>query len=246
MQNDTVNDVENYLDRFLQNVIDGLPEFLGALAILIIGYLVAKTLARLTRKALAKAGLNKHLHGGTAGSSIQRVVPNPSGLIASAVYWVIFLFGASMAIAVLGVPILNEFLQAVYGYLPNVIVAILIFMAAGAVSAAAVALAQNLMGDTPTGKVLSAAAPTIVMSLAIFMILDQLKIAETIVTITYAAIIGSAALGMALAFGLGGREVAATMLGNLYQKSQDSKDQIKSDARVGAERARAKGRRLTT
>ena len=50
------------------------------------------------------------------------------------------------------------------------------------------------------------------MTIATFMILDQLQIAETIVTITYAGLIGAIALGTALAFGLGGRDAAAARL----------------------------------
>lgn len=64
---------------------------------------------------------------------------------------------------------------------------------------------------------LSTVVPTLIMAVAGFMILDQLEIAETIVTITYASLLGAIALGMALAFGLGGRDVAARMLEGAYR-----------------------------
>ncbi len=70
------------------------------------------------------------------------------------------------------------------------------------------------------------------------MILNQLMIAPAIVTITYAALIGSVALGAALAFGLGGREVAARMLEGAYEKGQESKEQLKQDRDRGVTRAR--------
>lgn len=50
------------------------------------------------------------------------------------------------------------------------------------------------------------------MTIATFMILDQLQIAHNIVVITYTALIGAIALASALAFGLGGRSVAERML----------------------------------
>jgi hypothetical protein len=80
--------------------------------------------------------------------------------------------------------------------------------------------------------------PIVVMTIATFMILVQLKIAIQIVTITYAAIWGAVALGAALAFGLGGREVAARMLEGAYQKGQANKEQYKQDLAQGKERAK--------
>jgi hypothetical protein len=77
------------------------------------------------------------------------------------------------------------------------------------------------------------------MTIATFMILNQLKIAPAIVTITYAAILGAIALGSALAFGLGGRDVAARMLEGAYSNVQQNKAQWRRDLDQGAGRARA-------
>jgi hypothetical protein len=66
------------------------------------------------------------------------------------------------------------------------------------------------------------------MGIAVFMVLNQLRIATDIVTITYAALMGAVALGAALAFGLGGRDVASRMLEEAYRRGQ-------------AERARSSG-----
>jgi hypothetical protein len=82
------------------------------------------------------------------------------------------------------------------------------------------------------------------MVIAVFMILNQLKIAPEIVIITYAALLGSAALGMALAFGLGGRDVASRMLGELYDKGQQSKGKVASDFKHGANQAKQRGNDL--
>ncbi len=76
------------------------------------------------------------------------------------------------------------------------------------------------------------------MAIAVFMILDQLEIAPQIVTITYAALMGAFALAAALAFGLGGREVAARMLEGAYQKGQESRGQVRADLERGREQVR--------
>ena len=241
MRDDTQT-TKDYLEQTLDRIIDGLPAFLGALAVVIVSYLVAKVLASMTRRLLRGANLNERLHAGQGGNVIQRAVPDPTFTLSRLVYWAVFLFGISIAVSVLGIPVLTDFVRAVYAYLPNVLAALLIFLVASGISASIVTLVNNTMGNTPTGKVVSAAGPVLVMSLAAFMILNQLKIAPAIVTITYAALVGSAALGMALAFGLGGREVAATMLQNLYDKSQQAKVTVKRDARVGVTNAKKKAR----
>jgi hypothetical protein len=104
------------------------------------------------------------------------------------------------------------------------------------------------MGDTSLGRIVATAAPILVMTIATFMILDQLMIAESIVTITYAGLIGAIALGSALAFGLGGREVARELLQGAYDKGRENKDQFKRDLDQGISRAReeAETRREST
>jgi hypothetical protein len=230
----------DFVRNFLTHIVNGLPKFLGAVLILIVSYFVAKGIAAVIHNALGRAQLNQRLHAGKGGNIIQRAIPNPMGVIASIAYWVIFLFGASIAVSYLGIGFLEAFIRGIYAYIPNVIAAMLIFLVAGAISGGVATLVTNAMGDTPTGKIIATAAPTVIMSIAGFMILNQLKIAPAIVTETYGAIVFALALGFALAFGLGGRDVASQMLGDLYSKGQASKGQVKADMRTGANRAKDK------
>jgi hypothetical protein len=234
--NDGIQSTRGYLDRFWANLIDALPGILGAIVILLVGYIVAKVLAKLITKALQAANLDQHLHAGKAGDVVQRAVPRPSVLAGKVTFWIVFLFAVSIAIAGLGIPVLADFVRAIYGYLPNVIAAILIFIVAGAISSAVATLVATTMGDTPTGKLLSTAAPVIIMTLAVFMILTQLKIAPTIVTITYAGIIAT----LTLAFGLGGKDVANQILQNAYDKGRENTARVKTDMQAGAARGKRK------
>jgi hypothetical protein len=93
-----------------------------------------------------------------------------------------------------------------------------------------------MMGDTPTGRVIRAVGPAMVMAIAVFMILTQLGISPVIVTATYIALIGAIALASALAFGLGGREAAADMVNSGYRKAQDQADTLRADAALARER----------
>ena len=128
-------------------------------------------------------------------------------------------------------------MNLILAYLPNVIAALLIFLVAAAIAAAVGGLVHRTMGDTPTGRVARAGGPALVMLIAVFMILNQLGIAETIVNATYIALIGAVALGSALAFGLGGRDAAADLINSGYRKAQEQSGQVQADLATGRRRA---------
>ncbi len=215
-----------------------LPRAVGFIVILLIGYIVAKLVGNLVYRVTHRAGLDRTIHGGTGGNIIQRAVPAPSRLLGKVTFWALFLGALSIAASVLGIKSLTAFVGAVWAYIPNVIAALLIFLIAGAVAGAVVALVKRVMGDTALGKIVATVVPILVMTIATFMILEQLKIAPGIVKITYTALVGAIALAAALAFGLGGRDVAARMLEGAYQKGQDNKDQYKQELDHGKERAK--------
>lgn len=222
-----------------------LPNLLAFLVILVVGYFIAKVVSKVVQKVAEKAGLDKALHESDAKRYVDRVMPDasPSAGIGKVSFWIIFVFVLSAAIGALKIPAVTAFMNQVLAYLPNVIAAIIIFVVAAAIAGAVAGGVAKLMGDTPTGRVVAAAVPSLVMLIAIFMILNQLKIAPEIVTITYAALLGSAALGSALAFGLGGRQVAADMLSTAYDKGREQKDQVKADLQKGKERGQEQAER---
>lgn len=235
----------NIKDSF-QNALDGLigflPNLLGFLILLLVGFIVAKVVAAAVRKVLEGIGLDQHLHESDANKYVEKVLPgaSPSNGISLVVFWLIFVFFITSAIGALKIPAVTTFMNQVLAYLPNVIVAIVIFVVAALVAGAVAAGVTSLMGDTPTGKIVATIVPALVMVIAMFMILNQLKIAEEIVSIAFAATMGALALGLALAFGLGGKDVAGRMLEEAYNKRGEIKDQAKQDMQSGQARAEQK------
>lgn len=230
------------IEQSFQGAVDGfigfLPNLLAFIVILIVGYIIAKIVAAIISKALEKLGLDRKLRESDQHNYVDKLLPgaSPSSGIAKVVFWLIFVFFIFAAIGALKIPAVTTFMNEVLAYLPNVIAAILIFVIASILAGAIAAAVTNFMGDTPTGKVAATVLPAIVMVIAMFMILQQLKIAEEIVQIAFAAIMGALALGLALAFGLGGRNVAERMLEDAYRKGQEQKGQIKQDLDTGRSR----------
>ena len=231
-------DIGDSVQRGANEIGAFVPNLLGALVILVIGYILARVLSGLVWRVLHKAGFDKVLHAGTGGSCVQKITSSPSRLIGTLAFWAIMLGTISVAVTTLDIPALTAFVGAIYAYLPNVAAALLIFLVASAISAAVATLVTRVMGDTGLGKIVATAAPILVMTIATFMILEQLKIAHDIVVMTYTLVLGAIALGSALAFGLGGREVAGRMLQGAYEKGQANKEQFKRDLDQGMSRAR--------
>jgi small-conductance mechanosensitive channel len=232
-------EVKQSLQTGLDNLIGFIPNLIGFLVLLLVGYIVAKVVAGVVRKLLQTVGLDKQLHESDANKYVDRVLPgaSPSNGIARAVFWLVFVFFVFAAIGALRIPAVTTFMNQVLAYLPNIIAAILIFVVAALVAGAVAAGVTKLMGDTPTGKIVASVVPAVVMVIALFMILNQLRIAEEIVTIAFAATMGALALGLALAFGLGGRDVARRLIEDAYANGQRARQQARQDLQTAQARA---------
>ena len=239
-------EITESLQKGFDRFFEFLPNLLGFLVLLVIGYIVAKLVQTAIRKVLEKVGVDRHLRESEANKYVDRVMPgaSPSNGIARIVFWFVFVFFLVAAVGALQIPAVTTFMNEVLAYLPNVIVAILIFVVAALISGAVAAGITKVMGDTPTGKIAATILPALVMVIALFMILEQLQIAPEIVRIAFAATMGALALGLALAFGLGGRDVARRMLEDAYAKGQEQKEQVKRDMEVGRSRAEDQAREV--
>jgi hypothetical protein len=233
-------EVGDSVQQSLDSFFNFLPNLIAFAVILAVGFLIARVLGGVARKALEKLGIDRALHDSDAGRYVERISPGakPSNGVGRAVFWLAMVFVVAVAIGALKIPAVTGFMNQVLSYMPNVIAAIVIFVVAAAIAGAAGTAVTKLMGDTTTGKLVAAIVPTLVLVIGLFMVLNQLKIAEEIVTIAFAALLGSLGLGMALAFGLGGRDVAGRLLDEAYRKGQEERGRIRRDMEVGKERAK--------
>lgn len=233
------------LQRGLDSLVGFIPNLLGCVVILLIGYLVARLVRLVVEKLLSAVGLDRALRGSQAGAYVERLSPGarPSRLVAVVAFWFIFIYAIAAAIGALRIPALTNFMGNVQDYLPNVIAAVLILVVGVALAGAAGGLIERLMGNTPGGRMARAVAPTVILAIVVFMVLSELRIASAIVTTTYIALVGMLAVAGALAFGLGGRELAGEMMRDAYDGSRDGHGGHPSPARPasGAEARRAPG-----
>jgi hypothetical protein len=233
--------IADSLQRALNSLIGFIPNLIGFLVILFIGYVIARLVKLAVTKLLEKVGLDRALSGSPAGSYVERASPgaSPSRLVGVIAFWFIFIYAIAAAVGALKIPALTNFMGNVQNYLPNVIAAVLILVVGVALAGAAGALVDRLMGDSSFGRMARTITPTLILSIVVFMVLNQLKIAPAIVTVTYIALIGMLAVSGALAFGLGGREIAADMMRDAYDSTRDGRQPGRRATRPERDRAQA-------
>lgn len=230
-------DIGASFNRAWEGFFGFLPNLLGFLVIVGVGYLVARLAATAAQKLLERAAIDQRLRDSDANRYVEMVAAGarPSRGISRVVFLLIFAFFLFAGVVALGVPALSSFMNDVLAYLPNVIVAIVIFVAAAVLSSAVAKGVNRVLGQTPTGRIVAAVVPALVMIIAMFMILEQLMIAEEIVRIAFAATMFALALGLALAFGLGGRDLAAQMLEDAYRTGKEHRAQARLDLEAAAQ-----------
>ncbi|MDQ3553810.1 MAG: hypothetical protein M3395_05320, partial [Chloroflexota bacterium] len=159
--------------------------------------------------------------GDVYGSASSAVVPsNIGGLV---VFWVVLLIFFIAAANFLGWPQVSNLLNGFVGWLPNLIVAVIIVVAApivgrllrGAIQTGA---AQTGFGN---GGLLGRVAEMAVIAFAIVVALNQVGIASDLVNILFIGVVAALAIGFGLAFGLGGRSVAERLTQDWYEKSRE-------------------------
>src|SRR5919112_762328 len=209
----------------VNEIVAFLPNLIGFLLLLIIGFIVAKVVSTIVSKLLQKTGVDQKVQESSSNKYVDAALPGAtvSKGVGTVFFYLIFVFFLFSAIGALKIPALTGFMNSVLAYLPNVIAAIAIFVVASLVAGAVAAAVTKLMGDTPTGKIVATVVPALVMVIAMFMILEQLQIGPEIVRIAFGAVMFALALGLALAFGLGGRTVAQQLLESAYEKGKEQR-----------------------
>ena len=190
--------------------------------ILIIGWLISKVIKAVVTKALKtvkldmlsdKIELDKLLSKGGITYSL-------SDLIGTVCYWLALLVTFMVAINAIGLTIAADLLNKVVLYIPNVIAAIFILvlgMFAATLMRNIVRTAANNAGLSQS-KLLAQIVETIVIVFAVFVGLEQLQIGIRITELTISIVLGAIGLGLALAFGLGCKDIAGKFVNELVEK----------------------------
>ncbi|RZT87294.1 putative transporter (transmembrane protein) [Pseudonocardia sediminis] len=211
------------LNNALSSFLSFLPQLVGFLLILIIGYFVARLLQKILSKILTKVGFDRLVERGGVKKALDKSQYDASDILARIVFYAVMLFVLSTAFGVFGPNPISNYLAAIISYLPLVFVAILIVVIAAAVAAAAKNLIQNSLGGLSYGRLLANIVSGLILGLGVIAALDQLGIATNVVNAVLYAFL-AAVVGIAIvAVGGGG---IAPMRGR-WEKTLAAYDQEK-------------------
>ena len=206
-----------------------LPKLLGFLAILIIGYFVAKLIAKVVDKVLERIGFDRAVEKGGLRKALAKSQYDPSDILAKIVFYTLFLFVLQMAFGVFGDNPISELIQSVIAYLPKVFVAIIIIVVASAIATAVRELIVATLGGLSYGKMLGTIAGVAILALGVFAALSQLEVAEAVilpVLYTILAVIGGSAI---IAIGGGGIQPMRTRWENALNTYDQEKENVKTE-----------------
>ena len=208
-----------------------IPQLIGAIIILIVGYIVGKLLQAIVGRVLEGIGFDRWMERGGIKQFLDRAQTRqtPHGIIGTLVFWFVFIIAITMAADALGIPQVSAVLGQLLAYIPNIIAAILILILAALL---ANFLASIIRGATGSDMLASIARYAIIVY-AVFAALTQLGIAVELTAPTFLILLGAVALAAAIAFGIGGREVAEDIIEKAYNRRQ----QVTNNSAGGQQRS---------
>lgn len=204
------------ISTIVDNVLAYLPNIIGAIALLILGWL----LARLLRVVAVRATrlLDRMLTRLIGPGSERLHVGEASRILGAIVFWLVLLFFATAATEVLGLAPFTEWLSRFVAYLPTLAAGVLIIAAGYAVSRIASDLVRTTApGFTPAHRnTLARVVQITIIAGAILVGADQIGIKVTFLVIFAGAIAAAIVGGIALAVGMGARDYVANLIGAHY------------------------------
>jgi hypothetical protein len=214
-----------------------VPALFGALVILFAGYLVAKVVEKGTARLLRRLRFNQLLERGGVLQAVERSGShlNPAKVIANLLFWMVMFAVLLIAASAIGLDSLANVFTELMSYIPSVIAAIVIIILGIVLGGFVGGLIMASAGGLHGGPWLARIGRGGVIVLAVFMALQELGIATDIVTTAFAILFGAVALALALAFGLGNRDLAGEIVREWYERYRAEQRAI--DAEAAAEEA---------
>jgi len=217
------------VEPFLQKFVEFVPRLVLAIIVFVIGYIIAVAIGKLVAEILKKLKLNRLFEKEGWQKALERaeLKVDPSGFIGAIFKWIFVIISLLLAADILRLVGLTDLLKSVLLYIPNVVVAALIFV----VTVIIADIVEKVVRAGLEGVKFAYArvgGGIIKWSIWIFAILAILRqllvVPELIETVFNALVYGTVALlviSAGIAFGLGGREVAAELLQDLRRKFRD-------------------------
>lgn len=199
-----------------------LPKVIAALIVLVLGLLVAVVLALVARSIMRKIGIDKLSRNAGVDAMMHEggLKSTPSQLIGKMVFWLVFFATLMPATELLGITELTRLTESFVTFLPRIIAAIIIVVFGFVVAnflRHTVQSSHNSLGLTST-KTIGGMVYGLTVAITIVVALGQLGMDTQLLYTVLITIIASMSFAIALAVGLGGREMAHNLVAGFYAR----------------------------
>jgi Conserved TM helix len=194
--------VSQSFQNLLDTVFHSVPKILVFLLILVVGWIVAKILMRVIVAVLRKIGFDRFAERGVVGQALARTNYDAAGMIGRIVYYLILLMTLQLAFGVFGTNPISTMLNAIVGWLPKLVVAIVLVVVASAIAKVVKDLISAALGGLSYGRFVAALASAVIIALGVIAALDQVGIAAAVTQPVLITVL--ATVGAILAIGVGG------------------------------------------
>jgi small-conductance mechanosensitive channel len=215
MKDTIVQGLEQAYYNLVHMIAEFLPRFVVMLVIILVGLVVAYALRHFLRALLRLTKLDRVSEDAGASRVLRMAdLPSMTELLSRSVFWITWIGFMLIGISVLGVAGLQEQISRLFRFLPEVFIAMLILFL-GLVIAnflSRAALLASVNAGYRSAKIVSWAIRFVIWILAISMALEELGLARQTVLAAFSIVFGASMLGLAIAFGLGGQNLARQAL----------------------------------
>ncbi|WP_089155683.1 mechanosensitive ion channel family protein [Micromonospora sp. NBS 11-29] len=187
---------------FWRSVLLFVPRAIAFIAILVVGWLIARAVLKIVDAALERVGFDRAVERGGIKRALERTKYDASDILARLAYYAVLLFTLQFAFGVWGPNAISDLIRGVVTWLPRAFVAIVIVVIAAAIANAVRELVSGALGGLSYGRVLADAAAIFILALGIIAALNQVGIATTVTTPVLVAFLATVA-GI-LVVGVGG------------------------------------------
>lgn len=215
----------------LNGFMSFLPALVGAIIVLIIGWIISGFLAKLIVKALNMIGFERAVQNSGISDFIRRSGTKwtTSQMIGEMIKWFIRLIFIQAAANILRMPQLTTIINSIVLFIPNLVVALVIVVIGSLIAkflSGAVRASVSEMG-VGSPNLLATLTQYAVIGFAVIAAANQIGVAAVVVNTLFIGFVAAIALAVGLALGLGGREVGAQITQSLYESSQRMADQAR-------------------
>jgi hypothetical protein len=217
--------VNELWDRILvgaEQIGDVLPALVGAAVIMLTGYFLARQIQRWADETLKRLDFHRMATAGGLDEVVGRAGSrlDPVRALTKLLFWLVMLVVILLASTALGLESINEMFGIMLAFIPTLIAAIVIVILGIIVGEFVRGLILASAGGVAGVPTVAKLAKGAVIVISLFMALQQVGVAEEIVTAAFTLILGAAALAVGLAFGLGNRELAGEITRRWYEEGR--------------------------